>query len=102
MRRVMTYHRARVCTSLTASSLVLASIVRLTNALQDKQTRSRVHVDKQTSRVQTASASLRVHISDSDLLSGRHEEPSGVPPRLCIFRLPECSDTVTTEELYVH
>ena len=68
----MTYHRARVCTSLPASSLLLASIVRLTNALQDKQTRSRVKVDKQTSRVQTASASLRVHISNSGLLCGRH------------------------------
>lgn len=74
----MTYHRARVCTSLTASSPLLASIVRLTNALQDKRTRSRVHVDKQTSRVQTASASLRVHISDSDLLSGRYAEPDEV------------------------
>ena len=59
----MTYHRARVCASLATSSLLLASIVRLTNALQDKQTRSRVNVDKQTSRVQTASASLRMHIT---------------------------------------
>lgn len=72
----MTYHRARVCASLPAPSLLLASILRLTKALEDKQTRSRVNVDKQTSRVQTASASLRVHISNSGLLCGRLAGPA--------------------------
>lgn len=79
----MTYHRARVCTSLSASSLLLASIVRLTNAVQEKQTRSRVNVDKQTSRVQTASASLRMHISTSGLLCGRHARPAEVDCTYC-------------------
>ena len=59
-------------------SLLLASIARLTNALEDKQSRSRVNVDKQTSGVQTASASLRIHINNSGLLCHRHAGPAEV------------------------